>query len=376
MHLIDGAGHVNNQFVPEDVATGRPPTEITTDFMNALQNEIANFILSAGVSLNKNSNTQLRDALTNTFARRDGTIHYVGQVWNIVANQQTLAEVPLPLPEGTKILVTSYYGPYQAAIVTMVAEAWIDTPTPLNVFDLYETTYDNHGYYWFSNTWNLFDVATMQVEEATEVEQGIIKLATWAEVLAGSLAAVALRPRHMKDYIDRMFVGAVEDFSGTNPPLVWVPAAGQLINRSERPLLWEFAQASGNIVADSEWSTNTGKYSTGNGTTTFRVPDLRGEFRRGWDNGRGVDVGRGIGTKQGDAFRTHWHYGNMVGTNAELKTGGASLCRGIAGQSVAGGPVPSKAQTTFEPGEGAGNETRPRNWAGLTCIYAGTPASS
>jgi hypothetical protein len=32
-------------------------------------------------------------------------------------------------------------------------------------------------------------------------------------------------------------------------------------------------------------------------------PDLRGEFLRAWDNGRGVDAGREIGTWQEDAIR-------------------------------------------------------------------------
>lgn len=34
-----------------------------------------------------------------------------------------------------------------------------------------------------------------------------------------------------------------------------------------------------------------------------RLPDLRGEFIRGWDNGRGVDAGRGVLTAQGDAMQ-------------------------------------------------------------------------
>ena len=34
-----------------------------------------------------------------------------------------------------------------------------------------------------------------------------------------------------------------------------------------------------------------------------QLPDLRGEFIRGWDNGRGVDAGRGLLSAQGDAIR-------------------------------------------------------------------------
>ncbi len=39
-------------------------------------------------------------------------------------------------------------------------------------------------------------------------------------------------------------------------------------------------------------------YGRGNGSTTFNLPDLRGEFIRGADNGRGVDNGRALGSSQ------------------------------------------------------------------------------
>ena len=39
-------------------------------------------------------------------------------------------------------------------------------------------------------------------------------------------------------------------------------------------------------------------YGVGNGTTTFNVPDVRGYFVRGYDNGRGVDASRVFGSNQ------------------------------------------------------------------------------
>ncbi|HAO0348042.1 TPA: phage tail protein, partial [Escherichia coli] len=36
---------------------------------------------------------------------------------------------------------------------------------------------------------------------------------------------------------------------------------------------------------------------------TNKLPDLRGEFIRGWDDGRGVDAGRQLLSSQGDAIR-------------------------------------------------------------------------
>jgi len=48
-------------------------------------------------------------------------------------------------------------------------------------------------------------------------------------------------------------------------------------------------------------------HGAGNGSSTFNVPDLRGEFVRGWDDSRGVDSGRNFGTSQGDNNKQHNH---------------------------------------------------------------------
>ena len=43
-----------------------------------------------------------------------------------------------------------------------------------------------------------------------------------------------------------------------------------------------------------------------------QLPDMRGEFIRGWDNGRGVDAGRGVLSAQSDAIR------NITGEISDL----------------------------------------------------------
>ncbi len=68
MHKIDGAGHLGNMFVMEDALINRPPTEITADFMNALQMELSNVIEWAGLVLSKGDNGQLLQALQAKFA--------------------------------------------------------------------------------------------------------------------------------------------------------------------------------------------------------------------------------------------------------------------------------------------------------------------
>ena len=48
-------------------------------------------------------------------------------------------------------------------------------------------------------------------------------------------------------------------------------------------------------------------YGAGNGSTTFNLPDMRGEFARGWDDGRGVDTGRVFGSSQTEMLGPHTH---------------------------------------------------------------------
>ncbi|MDD2722240.1 MAG: phage tail protein [Gallionella sp.] len=59
MDRINGAGHVNRMFVTEDIATNRPPTEVTAEWLNTIQEEIAHVIEAGGVTLDPADNTQL-----------------------------------------------------------------------------------------------------------------------------------------------------------------------------------------------------------------------------------------------------------------------------------------------------------------------------
>lgn len=57
-----------------------------------------------------------------------------------------------------------------------------------------------------------------------------------------------------------------------------VTSDGQLLNRADWPELWAYAQMVG-LIDDSEWLSDKfkrGRYSSGDGVTTFRVPDKNG----------------------------------------------------------------------------------------------------
>ncbi|HBA3130010.1 phage tail protein [Escherichia coli] len=70
---------------------------------------------------------------------------------------------------------------------------------------------------------------------------------------------------------------------------------------------------------------------------TNKLPDLRGEFIRGWDDGRGVDAGRTILSAQGDAIR------NIYGEFKTVNTGNYSIWESVG--SFKGAVVPLSPST-------------------------------
>ncbi|EPE0427115.1 phage tail protein, partial [Escherichia coli] len=87
---------------------------------------------------------------------------------------------------------------------------------------------------------------------------------------------------------------------------------------------------------------------------TNKLPDLRGEFIRGWDDGRGIDSGRTLLSLQGDMFKSHSHYFREIwGANGPDGTGGPY----IVGADTNGSRINLGTIETSAPG---GSETRPR----------------
>lgn len=64
MHKIDHATATGaNEFTDGNPQTAVKPTVVTAAWLNALQNELSNFITAMGITLNKADNTQLKQAL-------------------------------------------------------------------------------------------------------------------------------------------------------------------------------------------------------------------------------------------------------------------------------------------------------------------------
>ena len=144
-------------------------------------------------------------------------------------------------------------------------------------------------------------------------------------------------------------VGTVIDYAGSTAPTGFLKANGATVSRTTYANLFA-------VIGET--------YGSGDGALTFKLPDLRGEFIRGWDDGRGIDTGRTFGSYQADELKAHTHTINMETSGADNPLGGNyRICTDSAQQGVTGNPA-----TYISANSQGGIETRPRNVALLKCI--------
>jgi microcystin-dependent protein len=131
--------------------------------------------------------------------------------------------------------------------------------------------------------------------------------------------------------------GAVCFVCQSSAPTGWLKANGGAVSRT---------------VYASLFAAIGTTFGSGDGSTTFNLPDLRGYFPRGYDDGAGVDSGRVFGSSQADDFKSHSHgISNTTGSS-----GGGSY-----------GYLASGADNVQSSSKG-GTETRPKNIALLACV--------
>ncbi|ARM70446.1 tail protein [Escherichia phage vB_EcoM_ECOO78] len=142
----------------------------------------------------------------------------------------------------------------------------------------------------------------------------------------------------------KMPTGGIVYFPRSTAPTGWLKANGAAISRTAYANLFSVI---GTI------------FGNGDGVNTFNLPDLRGEFIRGYDDGRGVDASRSLGSYQADEIKSHYHR-----LGSEFVANGAANLIADAWNQGTSGNYPEGIGT----GSTGGTETRPRNIALLACI--------
>jgi microcystin-dependent protein len=137
--------------------------------------------------------------------------------------------------------------------------------------------------------------------------------------------------------------GSIVYFAMNAAPTGFLAANGALVSRVAYPDLFAAIGTT---------------YGAGDGSTTFKLPELRGEFIRGWDAGRGIDVNRIFGSWQADDMKSHTHSLAVASIQSGGTVGGVNNL------------VQSGGGSSWVTGATGAADNRPRNIALLACIKA------
>ena len=183
-----------------------------------------------------------------------------------------------------------------------------------------------------------YDTATKILKKRNEANSGWIDLGTVDEALG------RFTPTGSSD------TGAVTFFARNSAPAGWLKANGAAVSRTTYAALFSAIGTA---------------FGAGDGSTTFNLPDLRGEFPRGWDDGRGVDPSRGFGSAQETRVNNIQTISSVLGYDffsgsTTISDDGTTSLRIYSG----GGDGNSYSLTFAKKG----GDTYPRNIALLACI--------
>lgn len=197
-----------------------------------------------------------------------------------------------------------------------------------------------------------YPAGTMLIAAQNEPHSRIPKPLEQSKNLSDVPDAAAARQNlgvHSRSEIDNLIpAGTIQMSARQTPTPGWFLCDGSQLSRLQFKVLFDAIGTA---------------FGAGDGNTTFNLPDMRGMFARGADNGRGVDPGRSRGSYQPDSLKEHQHvfggddqledYGNW-----QQATGGfpydARSNYGGAGKNY---------RTRTDPLYPMAHETRPKNVA-------------
>lgn len=235
MQRTNGDGHIDNMFVEEDVNIGRKPTQITAVWMNAVQEELATAIEGSGLSLNSNDNSQLLKVLQNISG------YMIGEIAMF----------------STPNAPTNFLKCNGAAISRAIYSY------------LFDKLVTSQGFTSQAFTVSIASPAVFTKANHNFVGGERLRLSTTGALPTGLNTTT--------DY----FVEPIDINTFCVSTLV---SGGLRVNTSG-------TQSGTHSFLQS-------LYGLGDGSTTFNLPDFRGLFLRGMDDGAGIDAAHYLGSKQ------------------------------------------------------------------------------
>ena len=202
----------------------------------------------------------------------------------------------------------------------------------------------------------------LETKVATPTDIGQVKIGYGLEISAGGVLSVT-KSVASEAYILSydLPIGSYMLWAGENVPNFFIEPSGQTLLRSSYPELWEFAQSNGLV----------GKlFGSGNGTTTFTVTDIRGNFISIANSNENV----GKFTEAGLPNIT----GNLnMGNNYDLGSGDGAFRVSESGNYSGAANGKGYRKSSFDASRsnsiyGKSNTVTPANW-GLKIILKALP---
>lgn len=105
---------------------------------------------------------------------------------------------------------------------------------------------------------------------------------------------------------DTLPIGTIMVFaSSSTPPNNWLECNGSIVSTASYIDLYNAIKTSDTNATFGYLCDQFGNWNSSG--IRFKLPDLRGEFVRGWDHGKGTDSGRSFGSSQETSVKNHYH---------------------------------------------------------------------
>ncbi|ANY85999.1 tail fiber protein [Pseudomonas putida] len=280
---VPSVGLVGGKFVDENPGAGTPGSLIPSAWGNAVTDEILAVISGGGLTPDEENNSQLFNAI------------------KAIVNKAAPEKPFVSVSESRALLATELGVVLASASAGAITITLPQSNVALGVRDVVVRRTDNSG-----NRLVVQASGTDKIKFHTH-----LNAAGYAfTVLMGAGDFWHLRSdgaggwwpiaRYDGTSLGRPVFSTTTTFS----PGGWGAHNGSLLNRAEWPWLWDHAQASGMLVTEAGRVGFEGCWTSGDGSTTFRTPEARGEFLRALDESRGVDAGRVAGSYQKGSLQT------------------------------------------------------------------------